>query len=110
MSTLTGLFTDIANSIRAKKGSSDLINAEDFATEITNLPSGGDYSDLGYKIDVEARTTISKGDKVAAILNEEYDAQEVGVTNVGYSNIVSMSKDKSVAIVMTRFVIGKYCW
>lgn len=39
MSSLTELFTDIADSIRAKKGSSDLIYAEDFPTEIENIPS-----------------------------------------------------------------------
>lgn len=100
MSTLTGLFTDIADSIRAKKGSSDLIHAEDFATEIANLPSGGggDYSDLGYAIDVEAQTTINKGDKIIAIPNSEYVAPTLGTTQIG-SGCIAVSKDNSVAIV-----------
>lgn len=41
MSQLTDLFTDIANAIRGKKGTSDAIPAQNFASEITNLPSGG---------------------------------------------------------------------
>ena len=40
MSTLTQLFTSIANSIREKKGTSSLISAEDFPTEITSIPTG----------------------------------------------------------------------
>ena len=41
---LTQFLTNIANAIRAKKGTSAKINAADFATEIENLPSGGDTS------------------------------------------------------------------
>lgn len=33
--------TGIANAIRTKKGTTDPINAQDFASEITNLPTGG---------------------------------------------------------------------
>lgn len=40
-STLGSLFTAIANAIRAKTGSSASIVADDFPTEITNIPSGG---------------------------------------------------------------------
>lgn len=39
--TLTELFTNIADAIRTKKGTSDKILASDFANEIENLPSGG---------------------------------------------------------------------
>lgn len=40
MSTLTDLFTNIANAIRAKTGSSESIVASDFPTEIANIPTG----------------------------------------------------------------------
>lgn len=38
--------TDIADAIREKKGTTDLINPQDFADEIRNLPSGGDIDAL----------------------------------------------------------------
>lgn len=40
MSTLTQLFTSIANAIRTKKGTSALIEAEDFPTEIETIQTG----------------------------------------------------------------------
>lgn len=40
MSTLTQLFTSIANAIRAKKGTSALIQAENFPTEIAGIETG----------------------------------------------------------------------
>lgn len=40
MSTLTQLFTSIANAIRNKKGTSALIEAEDFPTEIAGITTG----------------------------------------------------------------------
>lgn len=36
------LLTDVADAIREKKGSNEPINAQNFADEIKNLPSGGD--------------------------------------------------------------------
>lgn len=39
--TLSSLFTDIANAIRSKTGGSAQIVADDFPTEIANIPSGG---------------------------------------------------------------------
>lgn len=39
--TLGNFLTDVAAAIRTKKGSEELIAAEDFDTEIENLPSGG---------------------------------------------------------------------
>ena len=40
-STLTSLFSDIADAIRAKTGSQATIVADDFPTAISNIPSGG---------------------------------------------------------------------
>ena len=42
--TLTSLFTEIANSIREKTGSTNTIVADTFPTEIANLRTGFDYS------------------------------------------------------------------
>lgn len=38
---LTDFLTDVADAIRKKKGTSDLINPQNFSEEIRNLPSGG---------------------------------------------------------------------
>lgn len=38
---LTDFLTDVADAIRAKKGTTDKINPQDFSDEIKNLPSGG---------------------------------------------------------------------
>ena len=40
--TIVELLTDVADAIREKKGSNEPINAQNFADEIKNLPSGGD--------------------------------------------------------------------
>lgn len=40
------LLTDVADAIREKKGSNEPINAQNFANEIKNLPSGGDIDAL----------------------------------------------------------------
>lgn len=44
--SLTGLFTDIANAIRTKKGTTDLIPAQNFASEIESIESGGGGSPI----------------------------------------------------------------
>lgn len=43
--SLTDFLADIANAIRAKKGTSDPINAQDFATEISTITGGADAGD-----------------------------------------------------------------
>lgn len=43
-STISDLFTDIANAIRIKKKSTDLIAADTFPTEIQSLKTGFDYN------------------------------------------------------------------
>jgi hypothetical protein len=61
MSTLTELFTDIANAIRTKKGTSALINAEDFPDEISSISGGGGDSPITqeeYEEDLEIAQNI----------------------------------------------------
>ena len=59
--TLGHFLTDVADAIREKKGSSDTIQASDFDTEITNLPSGGGGNEpicVGIR-DVGSDSTVS---------------------------------------------------
>lgn len=54
-STLTSLFSDIADEIRAKKGTSADIIADNFPTEIASIPAGGgsDFNPLLYATTAE---------------------------------------------------------
>lgn len=56
--TLGNFLTDVADAIRTKKGSEELIAAEDFDTEIENLPSGADLSEY-FNNTVTENTTLS---------------------------------------------------
>ena len=47
---LTDFLTDVADAIREKKGTSELINPQDFSEEIKNLPSGEAVNTLGETI------------------------------------------------------------
>ena len=44
--TLTSLFSDIANSIRAKTGESGVLVADNFPAEIDAIPTGGQSEPL----------------------------------------------------------------
>ena len=58
---LTGLFTDIANSIRAKDGTSNPIAAINFADRINAIPAGGsfDMASLNY-VEIAAPSEFSE--------------------------------------------------
>lgn len=55
--TLTQLFTNIANAIRSKKGTSALIQAEDFPNEIITIEAGG--NEEIFSIGIDYRPTIN---------------------------------------------------
>lgn len=76
---LNNFLTDVADAIRTKTGSSDTISAEDFDTEIENIPSGGgdDWSDIGYSS--MPKTYKSSYDYA----KEVYDNWPSSYTNVG---------------------------
>lgn len=61
MSTLTDLFTNIANAIRAKDGSSDTIVASDFPTAIANIPTGDQFQFKQSIAPTHWGTTVSAG-------------------------------------------------
>lgn len=68
--TLVSLFTDIANAIRAKKGTSATIVADDFPTEIASI-SGSSYTKLG-------ETTLN-------VNTTSTSAESAGTLNLGSS-------------------------
>ncbi len=108
MSQLTTLFSDIADAIRAKTGSSDAIVASSFPTAIDNIPTGGggDYDGLGFGIDVEAETTINKGDSIVARKNDQYVTPTRATTTINIQNIVALSEDHSVVITNSNGASG----
>ena len=59
--TIVELLTDVADAIREKKGSTEKINAQSFADEIRNLPSGGGNKWTGHA-DVEGLKAIGWDD------------------------------------------------
>lgn len=61
MSTLTDLFSDIADAIRAKDGSSSTIVASDFPAAIAAIPSGADEYEFKQSIAPTHWTAVTSG-------------------------------------------------
>ena len=57
--TLTQLFTQIANAIRSKKGTSAKITASDFPTEIASISTQGTYQHKSVTINSNTVTTVT---------------------------------------------------
>ncbi len=56
--TLTQIFNEVAQAIQEKKGSSTPISAENFGTEIANLPSGGGEDPVPFILPYEANIIL----------------------------------------------------
>lgn len=106
--TIVELLTDVADAIREKKGSNEPINAQSFADEIRNLPSGG--GEEGSYIDATgkgyagmSRAIIKEG--VSSIANNAYKVTDIvsvsipeSVTSIGNSAFYNCMKLKSLRI------------
>ena len=82
--SLTELLTDIANAIRNKKKSTDLIPAQNFASEINNLPTG---DELIGEYEITNSTTANVVFDNLNIANDEVCYIKV----TGHGSIMAMS-------------------
>ena len=79
------LLTDVADAIREKKGTTDKINAQNFAEEIRNLPSGGEVAMMA---DVSGSVLI--GNQVESIVIGK------AITKLGENCFLNYANLKSV--------------
>lgn len=76
--TLASLFTAIADAIRAKKGTSAKIVADDFPTEIANLPSGSSYTLIASKeVTVNTTSTSATSCTTLALGSSNYRSDKI---------------------------------
>lgn len=83
---LTDFLTDVANAIRAKKGTAELINPQDFSTEIASIQGGG-----GYSVD-EIASGIVAGDLRFSIdtIGAYSFYNDTGITSVDAPNVTTI--------------------
>lgn len=88
--TLNNFLTDVADSIREKKGSTDVIPAANFDTEIESIPSGGGVDINDYFIDAinDNNHTISAWLKK----NPFVDSSSVTIANSMFDSCYSLTE------------------
>ena len=119
---LKDFLTDVADAIREKKGSADLINPQNFSEEIKNLPSGGESYTYGETMEcdgigVKVVKVIKVKDGVVtlndnAIANQS--AQEIilpnTLTSIGNSCMYNCAKLSRLILPESVTSIGPYCF
>lgn len=98
---LTDFLTDVANAIRTKKGTTALINPQDFSSEIASIESGGgdvEQNNIGYNAVINDATTVGLRNIIEVYIND-------GITQIGdyafwnHSYITKMTIPDSVQYV-----------
>lgn len=112
MATLTEFLTNIANAIRSKKGTTEPINAQDFATEIESIEVGGGGNEIW-----TGTTLVSKEDvfieniyvntqltipEVVDMLSK-LDYLDVDDVNQTYIAFVGENQDTQIGITRTLY-------
>lgn len=108
--TLTQLFTNIANAIRAKTGSSETIKAENFPTEIANITTGTDTSDANAEpINIRKdKTAYVNGKKITGTLPVlTYPVNPDNPSDFDYQ-FIEASTAKKVTRSSTDYIMGAY--
>lgn len=108
--TLTELFTDIANSLRAKTGKEDKIVAENFPNEIDSIKSMADTNDATATAEdiVEGKTAYVKEEKIVGTMKaSEYNAK---IMTEGYVKKDTSYKDDFKRMLVTIPFIDTSEW
>lgn len=108
--TLIQLFTNIANAIRAKTGSSETIKAENFPTEIADITTGTDTSDANAEpINIRKdKTAYVNGQKITGTLPVlTYPINPDNPSDYDYQ-FIEASTAKSTTRNNTTYIMGAY--
>lgn len=91
---LKDFLTDVADAIRQKKGTSALINPQDFSAEIASIQSGGGVVEVEEK---DVNFYDYDGTRVYSYTKEEYTALSADPTPPSHDDLVSQGWNRSHA-------------